>query len=159
MKKGVYPGSFDPVTNGHLDIIKRAAKVMDKVTVAVLINSSKNPLFTVQERIELLKEVTSDMENVEIDCFSGLLVDYVNTKNIDIIVKGLRAVSDFEYEFQMALMNRKLNPSVETVFMMTSSKYSYLSSSLVKEVFKLNGCISGLVPDLVIDAMKNKHAK
>lgn len=157
MKIAVYPGSFDPVTYGHLDIIKRAAKVMDKVIVAVLHNPNKKPLFTIEERMDLLKQVTGDMDNIEIDYFSGLLVDYVQSNNIDIIVKGLRAVSDFEYEFQMALMNRKLNSHVETIFMMTSSKYSYLSSSLVKEVFRFNGCINELVPDIVIEAMKKKY--
>lgn len=159
MKTAIYPGSFDPVTNGHLDIIKRASKTVDKVVVAVLYNSNKNPLFTIEERISLLKQVTMDIDNIEIDSFSGLLVDYVKDKNIDMIIKGLRAVSDFEYEFQMALMNRKLNPDVETVFMMTSSKYSYLSSSLVKEVYKFGGCIKGLVPDLVIEEMKKKYFK
>ena len=157
MKTAVYPGSFDPVTFGHIDIIKRASNMMDKVIVAVLHNSNKNPLFTVKERMDLLTQVTQDLKNVEIDCFSGLLVDYASEKNIDVIIKGLRAVSDFEYEFQMALMNRKLNPRIETVFMMTSSQYSYLSSSLVKEVFKFKGCISELVPELVIEAMKNKY--
>ncbi|PAB58881.1 pantetheine-phosphate adenylyltransferase [Anaeromicrobium sediminis] len=156
MKIGICPGSFDPVTNGHLDIIKRASHVVDKVVVAVLNNPFKNPLFTIEERINILKEATKDIPNVEIDCFSGLLVDYVNVKKADVIIKGLRAVSDFEYEFQMALMNKKLNKNVETMFMMTSSEYSYLSSSIVKETFKLNGCIEGLVPDYVIDAMRKK---
>ena len=157
MKVAVYPGSFDPVTNGHLDIIKRSAKLFDKVIVAVLQNQSKNPIFDIGERLDLLKLVTKDIQNVEVDCFSGLLVDYVNQKGINSIVKGLRAVSDFEYEFQMALMNRKLNSDVETVFMMTSSEYSYLSSSLVKEVFKFKGCIKGLVPDEVLEAMIKKY--
>lgn len=156
MKIAVYPGSFDPVTYGHLDIIERASKVMDKVIVAVLDNPNKKPFFTVKERMDLLIKVACDLDNVEIDCFSGLLIDYVKYKDINIIVKGLRAVSDFEYEFQMALMNRKLNPSVETMFMMTSSKYSYLSSSLVKEIFNYKGCIKDLVPDFVIEAMRNK---
>lgn len=157
MKVAVYPGSFDPVTNGHLDIIKRTSKMVDKIIVAVLYNPSKNPFFSIEERMELLKEVTADIHNLEIDCFTGLLVDYVKEKNVDVIVKGLRAVSDFEYEFQMALMNKKLNPQVETIFMMTSSEFSYLSSSLVKEVFRFNGCISGLVPEKVIEAMKKKY--
>ncbi|MFZ5966332.1 MAG: pantetheine-phosphate adenylyltransferase [Bacillota bacterium] len=157
MKIAVYPGSFDPVTNGHLDIIRRASNLFDKTIVAVLQNTSKKPFFTVEERLELLKNATKDLPSVEIDCFSGLLVDYVNKNDIHAIVKGLRAVSDFEYEFQMALMNRKLSPNVETVFLMTSSEYSYLSSSLVKEVFQFNGCIKGLVPDSVLKAMQQKY--
>ncbi|MBF8982186.1 pantetheine-phosphate adenylyltransferase [Lutibacter sp. B2] len=156
MKTAICPGSFDPVTNGHLDIIKRTSKIVDKVIVAVLYNPAKNPLFTVEERIGLLKKVTKDIPNIEVTCFSGLLVDYVNEKKIDIIVKGLRAVSDFEYEFQMALMNKKLNSKIETMFMMTKGEYSYLSSSIIKETFRLNGCINGLVPEEVIEAMKQK---
>lgn len=159
MKVGICPGSFDPVTNGHLDIIKRAAQVLDKVVVAVLHNPFKNPLFTVEERIVILKEATKDMPNVEIDCFSGLLIEYVELMKADVIIKGLRAVSDFEYEFQMALMNKKLNDRIETMFMMTSSEYSYLSSSIVKETFKLDGCIEGLVPPHVISAMREKIKK
>lgn len=156
MKTAVCPGSFDPVTNGHLDIIKRTSKMVDKLIVAVVYNPSKNPLFSIEERMELLREVTAGIPNIEIDCFTGLLMDYVEQKNIDVIVKGLRAVSDFEYEFQMALMNKKLKSEVETIFMMTNSEFSYLSSSLIKEIFRLKGCISGLVPDLVIEAMKKK---
>lgn len=157
MRTAVYPGSFDPVTNGHLDIIRRAAKMVDKVIVAVIHNPNKSPLFSLEERMELLKKVTKDIDNVEVDCFTGLLVDYVKEKNVDVIVKGLRAVSDFEYEFQMALVNKKLNPKVETIFMMTSSEFSYLSSSIVKEVFRFNGDINELVPDVVIKAMKDKY--
>lgn len=156
MNKAVYPGSFDPVTNGHLDIIRRSAKVFDKVIVAVLNNPNKNPMFDLEERVELIKHATSDLPNIEIDFFSGLLIDYVQEKKVDVIIKGLRAVSDFEYEFQMALMNKKLNEDVETLFMTTNSKYSYLSSSLIKEVFKFGGCIEGLVPDIVIEKMKKK---
>lgn len=149
MRIAVCPGSFDPVTNGHLDIITRATKTFDKVIVAVLRNSNKNSLFTLEERVEMLKDNCAGLENVEIDSFSGLLIDYMKIKNAQIIIKGLRAVSDFEYEMQMALMNRKLNQDIETVFMMTNSKYSYLSSSIIKEVAKYGGCIKGLVPDLV----------
>ena len=149
MRIAVCPGSFDPVTNGHLDIIARASKMFDKVIVAVLKNSSKNSMFTLEERVEILKISCADLENVEIDSFSGLLIDFMKLKDAQIIIKGLRAVSDFEYEMQMALMNRKLNQDIETVFMMTNSKYSYLSSSIVKEVAKYGGCIHGLVPDLV----------
>lgn len=149
MRIGICPGSFDPVTNGHLDIIERSSKMFDKVIVAVLKNSSKNSLFTIEERVELLKHTCSKYENVEIDSFSGLLIDYAKLKNANVIIKGLRAVSDFEYEMQMALMNSKLDPDIETIFMMTSNKFSYLSSSIIKEVIRLGGDISGLVPELV----------
>lgn len=149
MRIAVCPGSFDPVTNGHLDIITRATKTFDKVIVVVSRNPNKNSLFTLEERMEMLKASCAGLENVEIDCFTGLLIDYMTLKNAQIIIKGLRAVSDFEYEMQMALMNRKLNQDVETVFMMTNNKYSYLSSSIVKEVAKNGGCIKGLVPDIV----------
>lgn len=149
MKIAVYPGSFDPVTNGHLDIIERASKLFDKLIVAVLINSNKTPLFSVEKRLEFLEESCKNFKNVEVASFDGLLIEFVKKKNADTIIKGLRAVSDFEYEFQMALMNRKLNPEIETVFMMTSNKYSYLSSSLVKEVAKFGGCVRGLIPEVV----------
>ncbi len=151
MKVAVYPGSFDPVTKGHLDIIKRASRTFDKVYVAILTNSSKTPMFSLEKRLDWLRRSTADIPNVEIDCFSGLLVNYLSEKNSNIIIKGLRAVSDFEYEFQMALMNRKLNPDVETLFMMTSGKYSYLSSSIVKEVARHKASLEGLVPDFMID--------
>ncbi|MTI67582.1 MAG: pantetheine-phosphate adenylyltransferase [Firmicutes bacterium] len=153
----VYPGSFDPVTYGHLDIIKRSRRKFDKVIVAVLNNPSKKALFSVEERIELLKKATKNMDNVEIDCFTGLLVDYVKGKDISMIIKGLRAVSDFEYELQMALMNNRLNTDIETFFLMTGSEYSFLSSSLVKEVAKFDGDISQLVPKEVELAMKEKN--
>ncbi|RKD34375.1 pantetheine-phosphate adenylyltransferase [Thermohalobacter berrensis] len=152
----LYPGSFDPVTNGHLDIIKRCSKKFNKVIVAVLNNPSKKPMFTVEERVKLLQEVCKDYDNVEIDCFSGLLVDYAKKRDISAIVKGLRAVSDFEYELQMALMNRNLDNDIETLFLMTSAKYSFLSSSLVKEVARFNGDISDLVPKSVEQAIKVK---
>lgn len=151
MKIAVYPGSFDPVTKGHLDIIRRASKTFDKVYVAILTNSSKTPTFTLEKRLDWLKRCTSDIENVEIDSFSGLLVNYMSEKQANIIIKGLRAVSDFEYEFQMALMNRKLNPEVETLFMMTNGKYSYLSSSIVKEIARHKASLDGLVPEFMID--------
>lgn len=150
MKIAVYPGSFDPVTNGHLDIITRGAKVFDKLIVGVLVNVDKKGLFDIEERVELIKRVTRNIENVEVVSFNGLLIDFMKHYNANVILKGLRAVSDFEYEFQMALMNNKLDPEVETVFMMTSSQYSYLSSSAVKQVAKFGGCIEGLVPDEVI---------
>jgi len=149
MRIGVYPGSFDPVTNGHLDIIERASKLFDKLIVAVLINSNKSPMFTVEKRMEFLEESCKGINNIEVASFDGLLIEFMKKKNANTIVKGLRAVSDFEYEFQMALMNRKLNPEIETIFMMTSNKYSYLSSSLIKEVAKFGGCVKGLIPEVV----------
>lgn len=153
----VYPGSFDPITNGHLDIIQRASKIFDKVIVAVLENpEKKNPLFNVNERVELIKRVTKDIENVEVESFKGLLIDFMRKKESKIIIKGLRAVSDFEYEFQMALMNNKLDENIETLFMMTSSQYSYLSSSSVKQVAMYGGCLRGLVPDEIINDIKEK---
>ncbi|MDF2839999.1 MAG: coaD [Clostridia bacterium] len=156
MRIAVCPGSFDPVTNGHLDIIARASKMFDKVIVAVLHNSSKNSLFTLEERVEMLRINCEGIGNVEVDSFSGLLIDFLKLKDAHVIIKGLRAVSDFEYEMQMALMNRKLDADIETVFMMTSSKYSYLSSSLVKEVARHKGCIHGLVPNMVEEELKKR---
>lgn len=159
MKIAVYPGSFDPVTNGHLDIIKRAAKTFDKVYVAILTNSAKKPAFSLSQRIDWLKRATKELGNVEIDSFSGLLVNYANEKNASIIIKGLRAVSDFEYEFQMALTNRALSPNIETMFLMTNGKYSYLSSSIVKEIARLGGSLNGLVPDFMIEEVTNEITK
>lgn len=153
----VYPGSFDPVTNGHLDIIQRAAKHFDHVIVAVLNNSNKKPLFTVEERKQLLAEVTKDMPNVEIDSFQDLLVNYMSHKKASIIVRGLRAVSDFEYELQLASTNSKLNDQIETFFMMTNPQYSYLSSSIVKEIAQYNGCVADLVPKCVEEALREKY--
>ncbi|MEY4480756.1 MAG: phosphopantetheine adenylyltransferase [Bacillota bacterium] len=153
----VYPGSFDPVTQGHLDIIHRAAKHFDHVIVAVLNNEKKNPLFTVAERKELLKKVTADLDNVEVDNFSELLINYMRSKNAHVIVRGLRAVSDFEYELQMASTNQKLDPNVETFFMMTNPRYSYLSSSIVKEIARFNGSVSDLVPAVVEEALRAKY--
>jgi pantetheine-phosphate adenylyltransferase, bacterial len=155
----VYPGSFDPVTYGHLDIIQRGAKVFDKVIVAVLRNRNKTPLFTVEERVELLKAVTKDIPNVEVDFFHGLLVDYMRQKRARVIIKGLRAVSDFEYEMQMASINRKLNNDVETFFMMTNNQYSFLSSSIVKEVARFGGPVNDLVPPVVEEALRRKFAE
>jgi pantetheine-phosphate adenylyltransferase len=152
----VCPGSFDPVTLGHLDIIKRGAKIFEKVYVVVLNNSSKNPLFTVDERQELLRQVTAEIPNVEVDSFKGLLIDYALSKNANAILRGLRAVSDFEYEMQITSMNRKLNENIETLFMMTNNQYSFLSSSIVKEAAKYHGNISDLVPDAVEIALKEK---
>jgi len=154
----VYPGSFDPVTNGHLDIIHRAAKHFDHVIVAVLNNSSKKPLFTVEERKNLLIEVTKDIPNVEVDTFRDLLVNYMKQKNASIIVRGLRAVSDFEYELQLASTNSKLNDQVETFFMMTNPQYSYLSSSIVKEIAQFHGNVADLVPEVVEQALREKYS-
>ena len=154
----VCPGSFDPITYGHLDIIRRGAKVFDQVIVCVLNNSSKNPLFTVKERINLIEEVTKDIPNVRVDQFSGLLVDYAKTVNANTILRGLRAVSDFEYEMQITSMNRFLNEHVETFFMMTNNQYSFLSSSIVKEVAKYNGKITELVPPIVEKELHKKFA-
>ncbi|MCM3706170.1 MULTISPECIES: pantetheine-phosphate adenylyltransferase [Cytobacillus] len=152
----VCPGSFDPITYGHLDIIKRAAKVFEQVYVVVLNNSSKNPLFNVEERIHLIKEVTKDLNNVKVDSFQGLLMDYAKSVNANAVIRGLRAVSDFEYEMQITSMNRVLNDEVETFFIMTNNQYSFLSSSIVKEVAKYSGDISELVPDIVEQALKDK---
>ncbi|CAM5188381.1 Phosphopantetheine adenylyltransferase OS=Ureibacillus acetophenoni OX=614649 GN=coaD PE=3 SV=1 [Ureibacillus acetophenoni] len=155
-KIAVVPGSFDPITNGHLDIIKRAADVFDIVYVAVLNNSSKNPLFTLQERMALIEEVTKSMPNVRIDSSSGLLIDYARSKKAKAIVRGLRAVSDFEYEMQITSMNRYLDESIETFFIMTKNQYSFLSSSIVKEVARYGGKVEGLVPPHVEQALIEK---
>ena len=142
----VYPGSFDPLTNGHVDIIERGARLFDRIVVAILRNAEKRPLFTVDERLAMIRETFQDRPNVEVDAFDGLLVDYVASREATVIVRGLRAVSDFEYEMQMALMNRHLNPAVETAFMMPAEQYTYVSSRLVKEVASLGGSVTGLVP-------------
>ncbi|HQA61048.1 MAG: pantetheine-phosphate adenylyltransferase [Tepidanaerobacter sp.] len=157
MDIGIYPGSFDPITNGHLDIITRSAKLFDKLIVAVLSNPRKTALFTVDERIEMIRESVKDIDNIEIDSFSGLLIDFARLKKAKVIVKGLRAVSDFEYELQMALMNNKLDSEIETIFIMTSSKYSFLSSSIIKEVSSFGGCVRGLVPPIVEKRLKQKY--
>ena len=152
----IYPGSFDPVTNGHLDIIERAAKICDKLIVAVLINNSKSPAFTIDERVYMLKKAVEHCENVCVESFSGLLVDYVKQKKANVIIKGLRAVSDFEYELQMALLNKNQAPEIETLFMMSNINYSFLSSSMVKELARHKGNIAGLLPDAIIEDVINK---
>jgi pantetheine-phosphate adenylyltransferase len=152
----VCPGSFDPVTLGHLDIITRGAAVFDKVIVAVLHNRNKQPMFSIEERVSLLQEATKELDNVEIDSFNGLLIEYMKEKKANTIIRGLRAVSDFEYEMQAASINKKLGPEVETFFMMTNNHYSYLSSSIVKEVAKYNADVSDIVPDVVAKALKEK---
>ncbi|MBG9793416.1 phosphopantetheine adenylyltransferase [Paenibacillus dendritiformis] len=158
-RTAVYPGSFDPVTLGHLDIIQRAAKQFDKLIVAVLNNSSKKPLFSIEERLELLRTVTKPWTNVEVDSFSDLTVNYMDAKNGDVIVRGIRSVTDFEYELQLASTNQKLNPRVETIFMMTNPKYSYLSSSIVKEIAHYGGDISELVAPEVEAALRDKYKR
>ncbi len=159
MKIAVYPGSFDPITNGHLDVIKRAAKMFDKVVVAVLDNSSKNPVFTQKKRMEMIKQVTDEMENVEVAYFEGLLVDYCTAIGANFVIKGLRAVSDFEYEFQMALTNKHLCGEIDTVFLTAQTEYMYLSSSIVKEVARYGGDISDFVPPALLDTIKAKLKK
>ena len=159
VKIAVVPGSFDPITNGHLDIINRGAAVFGQVNVVVLNNSSKNPLFSVEERMELIKEATSHLSNVKVETYSGLLMDYAESVNASAIIRGLRAVSDFEYEMQITSMNRVLNDEIETFFIMTKNQYSFLSSSIVKEVAKYGGKIEELVPPQVEAALRQKYKK
>jgi len=156
MKIAVYPGSFDPITNGHLDIIERSAKLFDKVIVAASVNAGKNPLFTMEERVELLKGVLGQYPNVEVDSFNGLTVEYVANRGAQVIIRGLRAISDFDNEFKMAVTNKKLQPNVETMFMMSKAHYSFLSSSLIKEIASYGGCIKEFVPELVEQALRLK---
>ena len=160
MRRAIYPGSFDPVTNGHLDIIERGCKLFDEIIVAIVVNPHKRPLFTVEERRELLTTVLGEMNDgscrLLVEDFEGLLMDYAATRQAAAIVRGIRAFSDYEYELQMALMNRRLEPNVETVFLMAAEAYSYLSSRLIKEVFKLGGSITGLVPEWVEQRMQEK---
>lgn len=157
MKTAIYPGSFDPVTFGHLDIIKRSAALADKLIVGVLNNSSKTPLFSVDERVNMIKDVTSDISNVEVMSFSGLLVDFARQHNVQVIIRGLRAVTDFEYELAMSQTNRVANPDVDTIFLNTSLKYAYLSSSTVKEMAQYGGDISKFVPSQVVDLVYEKY--
>jgi len=157
-KTAVYPGTFDPITNGHCDVIYRGLKLFDGVIVAIATNGSKAPLFTVAERLEMLREVFKDEPNVEVDSFDGLLVDYVTKRGADAILRGLRAVSDFEYEFQLALMNRKLKKNVQTVFLMTGLRWIFISSSIIKEAARFGGDTTGMVPDIVSERLKAKFA-
>jgi len=158
MRRAIYPGSFDPVTNGHLDVLERAARLYDEVFVAIAHNEAKNGLFSVEERAALLKETVRGLPNVRVTQFDGLLVDYARSLDVCVIIRGLRAISDFEFEFQMALMNRKLDGGVETTFLMPKEEYTYLSSRLVKEIAKLGGDISAFVPDAIARALKEKFA-
>jgi len=153
----VYPGSFDPLTNGHVDIIERGARIFDSIIVAILANVEKTPLFSENERVAIIRDVFKNNPHVQVETFNGLLVDYAQRKNAHVLVRGLRAVSDFEYEFQMALMNRHLAPGLETVFMMPAEKYTYISSRLIREVFALGGEITGLVPPIVEDKLRAKQ--
>jgi pantetheine-phosphate adenylyltransferase len=157
--KAIYPGSFDPLTNGHLDLIARAAKIFDHLVVAILRNSSKNPLFSVEERVAMLSEGTSEFSNVSVSTFDGLLIDFAREQRAHAVVRGIRAISDYEYEFQMAMMNRRLSPEVETIFLMPDAKYSFVSSRLVKEVFRLGGSVDGLVPKFVVERMYVKNGR
>jgi len=163
MRRAIYPGSFDPVTNGHLDIIERGCKLFDEIIIGILVNPEKQPFFTIEERHQMLVEVLKDISQgncaVQVDSFRGLLVNYAVAQKADAIVRGIRAISDYEYEMQMALMNRRLEPTIETVFMMPAETYSYVSSRLVKEVFQLGGEIGGLVPPLIEKRMKEKMNK
>src|SRR4051812_4250925 len=152
----IYPGSFDPLHNGHVDIIQRGSRLFDRIVVGILLNIEKAPLFSVDERVAIAREVFRDNPKVEVDTFDGLLIDYARTKGASAIVRGLRAISDFEYEMQMALMNRHLNPEVETVFMMPAEPYTYVSSRLVKEVVALGGSVTTLVPSIVEDRLRDK---
>lgn len=155
-KSAIYPGSFDPITNGHLSIVTRALKIFDKLIIAILPNPQKSPLFTISERIEMIKESLKEKPNIEVEAFDGLLVDYVASKKSNVILKGLRALSDFEYEFQMALMNRKLNREIQSVFLMTDYKWFYTSSTIIKEAARFNGDITGLAPPVVCQKLKEK---
>jgi pantetheine-phosphate adenylyltransferase len=155
----IYPGSFDPITNGHLDLIQRGSRLFDRLIVSILRNERKEPLFTVEERAEMLREVVGGYLNVEVDSFDGLLVDYAAARSATVLLRGIRAISDYEYELQMALMNRRLRPQIETVFLMANEAYSFISSRLVKEVFSLGGDIAGLAPPLVEARMRSRAAR
>jgi len=155
----IYPGSFDPITNGHLDLIQRGSRLFDRLIISVLRNEAKQPLFSAEERMEMLCEVVDEYSNIEVDSFHGLLVDHARTHSATVLLRGIRAISDYEYELQMALMNRRLNPGLETVFLLANEAYSFISSRLVKEVFSLGGNISGLVPPSVEERLKRRMSK
>ena len=157
MKIAIYPGTFDPITNGHIDVLERSLEIFDKVIVAIAVNSSKKPLFTKEERLEIIKEVLKSYDRVEVDSFDLLLMEYAKDKKATSIIRGLRALSDFEYEFQMALMNRKLYPGASTVFLMPHEKYSFLNSTLIREVSRLNGDVSQFVPEFVRKRLEEKY--
>ncbi|HTW62214.1 MAG TPA: pantetheine-phosphate adenylyltransferase [Terracidiphilus sp.] len=157
--KALYPGTFDPPTNGHVDLIQRGARIFDQLTVAILINPVKNPLFTVEERAEMLKEATRSLGNVSVATFNGLMVEFARHQGATAVLRGIRAISDYEYEFQMALMNRRLAPEIETVFLQPAGRYSFVSSRMVKEVFSLNGDVSGLVPPNVLKRLRGRMHK
>lgn len=152
----LYPGTFDPITNGHISVVARALKIFDQMVIAILNNPNKVPLFSMEERIQMIREVLKDQKHVEVDSFNGLLVDYVIQKKTNVVIRGLRALSDFEYEFQMALMNRKLNREVQSIFLMTDYKWFYTSSTIIKEAASLGGDVSGLVPAIVCKKLKRK---
>lgn len=156
--KAIYPGTFDPVTNGHLDLVARGSRIFDHLVVAILLNSSKDPLFAVAERVEMLTQATASFGNVSIATFEGLLVDFAREQQAQAVLRGIRAISDYEYELQMALMNRRLSPELETIFLMPDGKYSFVSSRLVKEVFELGGSVEGLVPKFVVDRLR-RHGR
>ena len=159
-KKALYTGSFDPMTNGHLDIIERASKMFDELVVGVIVNPNKQPLFTKEERVAMIEAETAHLGNVKVDCFQGLLADYVNANGFHAVIRGLRATTDFEYEIQMAQMNDRLcNEGIESVFLMTNPKYSFISSSVIKEVLSLGGSVDGLVPERILEEMKLKYCK
>jgi pantetheine-phosphate adenylyltransferase len=155
----IYPGSFDPITNGHLDLIERSARLVDRLIVSILRNERKQPLFSVQERMEMLREVTAPYSNVEIDFFEGLLVDYATERGANLIIRGIRAISDYEYEWQMALMNRRLRPEIETMFLMAGEAHSFISSHLVKEVLRLGGEVKDLVPPALESRLRSRFSK
>jgi pantetheine-phosphate adenylyltransferase len=155
-KTAIYPGSFDPITNGHLDLIQRGLKIFDEIIVAIAVNPVKQPLFTIEERVDLIREVLKDQPRVRIDHFTGLLVDFVRQQNTNVILRGLRAVSDFDYEFQLALMNRRLAPEIETIFLMTSLKWVFLSSTILKEAVSLGGVVEDIVPPVVFQRLRDK---
>ena len=157
--KALYPGTFDPPTNGHVDLIQRGAKLFGHLTVAILINPVKDPLFTVEERVEMLREVTSALENVSVATFDGLMVEFARQQGASAVLRGIRAISDYEYEFQMALMNRRLAPEIETVFLQPAGRYSFISSRMLKEVFSFGGDVSGLVPPNVLKRLRGRMSK